>query len=98
MSAAPAARRPADGAASNLGELIARSGKRKLVFTGFQLPSLISATLMHAYDNGFQLAVVADCVGTRTTGRGCDTDTVREAHLAGFADFFADVVESKDIQ
>ena len=78
-------------------ERIKKTGKKKLVVTGYMAHVCVSGVVRVGFEKGYDIAVARDCVGDRDIP-GKKAAEVVETVLAELADVFATVVESKEIQ
>jgi len=75
---------------------IDKTGRRKVVFTGYMAHVCVSTTAREAYQLGYDVFVVADGIGDRDIP-GATGEEVRKMVLLELADVFATVVNSSDI-
>jgi nicotinamidase-related amidase len=83
-------------AATNLAEVLERTGRRQLIVIGYMTHNCVSATVRAARDHGYAATVVAPATGTRDLpdGRGgtLPAAAVQAACLAGLSDATATIV------
>lgn len=87
-------------AGTNLQELLAKTGRKRLIVIGYMTHMCVSSTTRAALDMGYQTTVVAAATATRDLpdGRGgtLPAATVQSASLAALSDRFAKVVQSPE--
>ncbi|PLX38069.1 MAG: cysteine hydrolase [Hyphomicrobiales bacterium] len=88
---------PNSFAGTNLADILAEHGRKKLIIVGFMNHMCVDATTRAASEQGFMVTIPADCTATRDLASPVSGDVltakiVKEASLAGLADRFATVV------
>lgn len=86
-------------AATNLAEVIAKTGKKKLLLIGYMTHMCISTTARAALDLGYQSTIVANATATRDLpdgkGGAIPAATIQAASLAALSDRFAVIVQEQ---
>jgi len=90
---------PNSFAGTTLGNELDKTGRKKLIVTGFMTHMCVSATVRAALDLGFSTTLVSRATATRDLpsalgGQVVRADAVAEATLAALADRFAIIVAS----
>lgn len=87
-------------AGTDLQEVIAATGRKKLIVVGFMTHMCLSATVRAALDQGYATTVVSSVTATRDLpdgqGGAIPAQVVWQASLAALADRFATVVHGVD--
>lgn len=87
-------------AGTNLHELLQETGRKEIIFAGFQTHMCISSSVRAALDLGYRATVVADAVATRDLPRPdggvIGAVELHNATLAALADRFAIVARAAD--
>jgi len=92
---------PSSFAGTRLAEVIAQTGRRSLIVTGFMTHMCVSTTVRAALDHGVECTVVAAGTATRDLpdplgGGTIPAATVQRAALAELADRFALVIANSE--
>lgn len=86
-------------AGTTLGEVLARTGRKRLIVVGFMTHMCVSSTVRAALDQGYVTTVVASATATRDLpdghGGAISAAVVQETSLAALADRFATVVRGQ---
>ncbi|KAL1999111.1 hypothetical protein VTN02DRAFT_5019 [Thermoascus thermophilus] len=88
---------PGSFAKTDLQEYLQSIGAKKVVLVGYMAHVCVSTTARQAHERGYEVIVVEDAVGDRALP-GLDGAEVTKCALLELADFFATVVQSKEIQ
>jgi len=87
-------------AQTTLKDEIDKTGRKKLIITGFMTHMCVSSTVRAALDLGYSTTVVADACATRPLpthdGGSIDAEALHKAALAGLGDRFAVIVDKAD--
>ncbi|KAI0977585.1 Isochorismatase-like protein [Xylaria arbuscula] len=87
---------PGSFTGTQLQEIIEKSGRKKVVLTGYMAHVCVSTTARQAAERGWDVLIPKDAVGDRHIPGVNAADLVRVA-LSEIADAFGTIVESKEI-
>ncbi|RYP68978.1 hypothetical protein DL770_008328 [Monosporascus sp. CRB-9-2] len=87
---------PGSFTGTQLQEILEKTARKKVVFTGYMAHVCISTTARQAAEKGWDVIIAKDAVGDRHIP-GVDASELVRVALSEIADAFGTVVESKDI-
>jgi nicotinamidase-related amidase len=87
---------PGSFTGTDLEEFLKKSGRSKVVLTGYMAHVCVSTTARQASERGYEVLIVEDAVGDRDIP-GAKAEEVVRMSLAELADAFGTVVKSTDI-
>ncbi|KAK3321721.1 Isochorismatase-like protein [Apodospora peruviana] len=88
---------PGSFAGTDLQSILEKTGRKKIVLTGYMAHVCVSTTARQAAQRGWDAIVAQDAVGDRDIP-GVDADQLVKVALAEIGDAFGTVVSSKDIE
>ncbi|KAJ7622645.1 Isochorismatase-like protein [Mycena polygramma] len=88
---------PGSFAETDLQEVIAKTGLRKIVLVGYMAHVCVSTTAREGHQRGYEVLLVEDAIGDRDIP-GASAAEVTKTVLLELGDAFATVVESSSIQ
>ncbi|KAI0439718.1 Isochorismatase-like protein [Xylaria telfairii] len=87
---------PGSFTGTQLQEILEKTGRKKVVLTGYMAHVCVSTTARQAAEKGWDVIVAKDAVGDRHIP-GVDAAELVRVALSEIADAFGTVIESKDI-
>ncbi|CAF3476287.1 phospholipase C type enzyme [Fusarium graminearum] len=87
---------PGSFAKTDLQEVLDKTGKKKVVLTGYMAHVCVSTTARQAAERGFDVLIPEDAVGDRNIP-GVDADQLVKVALSEIGDAFGTIIKSSDI-
>ncbi|EKJ68401.1 hypothetical protein FPSE_11409 [Fusarium pseudograminearum CS3096] len=87
---------PGSFAKTDLQEVLDKTGKKKVVLTGYMAHVCVSTTARQASERGFDVLIPEDAVGDRNIP-GVDADQLVKVALSEIGDAFGTIIKSSDI-
>ncbi|QPC76241.1 hypothetical protein HYE68_006993 [Fusarium pseudograminearum] len=87
---------PGSFAKTDLQDVLDKTGKKKVVLTGYMAHVCVSTTARQAAERGFDVLIPEDAVGDRNIP-GVDADQLVKVALSEIGDAFGTIIKSSDI-
>ncbi|RGP74473.1 isochorismatase family [Fusarium longipes] len=87
---------PGSFAKTDLQDVLDKTGKKKVVLTGYMAHVCVSTTARQAAERGFDVLIPQDAVGDRNIP-GVDADQLVKVALSEIGDAFGTIIKSSDI-